>query len=107
VKLEAPIHSLLEEDLAMRECVETFIYGLASHIDDLQEAELVSDLPEVERLGKDLAAGSSRAGYPSLVEMAETTISACQAEKAEEVRQGIVELTELAQRVRRGSRGGG
>jgi hypothetical protein len=105
VKLGTPIYSIYDEDLAMRECIETFVYGLAAHIDDLQEAELGGDLPEVEKLSRDLVAGAERSGYPAMVEVAQTTIQACRAGEAEEVRKGIVELTELAQRVRRGSRG--
>ena len=89
----------------MRACVEAFVYGLAERIDDLQEAELGSDVAEIERLGRDLVAVASRSGYPQLVEVAEATIAACQAREEDEVRKGITELTELAQRVRRGSRG--
>jgi hypothetical protein len=89
----------------MRECIERFVYGLAGEIDDLQEAELGGDLTEVEKLAEQLLAGARRAGYPSLTDVAETTISACRAGDPEEVHKGIVELTELVQRVRRGSRG--
>lgn len=100
-----PIYSVLDDDPATRQCVETFIFGLASHIDDLQEAELGGDLPEVERLAKDLAAGARGAGYPQLVDVSDSTIAGCLAGESDDVRKGIVELTELAQRVRRGSRG--
>lgn len=90
----------------MRECVDAFVFGLADRIDDLQEAELGGDIAEVERLGRDLVTQASRSGYPPLVEVAEVTIAACQTSEPSEVRKGITELTELAQRVRRGSRGG-
>lgn len=100
-----PIYSVHDDDLSKRDCVESFVYGLANHIDDLQEAELAEDLDEVERLSRDLIAGAEESGYPLLVEVANATITACGAGKPDEVRQGIEELTDLAQRVRRGSRG--
>lgn len=105
VNIGPAIYSLFDDDPTKRECVETFIFGLAGHIDDLQEAELGGDLREVERLAKDLSTTAGSAGYPVLVNLADSTIAACLADEADEVRKGIVELTELAQRVRRGSRG--
>ena len=71
MKPGTPIYSLHDDDIAMRESIETFVYGLAGHVDDLQEAELCGDLPEVERLARDLAKGASRSGYPAVVDMME------------------------------------
>jgi hypothetical protein len=105
VKSGLPIYSLHDEDPSMRQCIETFVYGLARQIDDLQEAELGGDFQQVEKLARDLVAGARRSGYPSLIDVAETTISACRSGEPDEVHKGIVELTELVQRVRRGSRG--
>jgi len=105
VKLGPPIYSVHDDDISKRECIETFVYGLANHIDDLQEAELGEDLQEVERLSRDLVEGATRSGYPTLIGVANAAITACQASKPDEVRHAIEELTDLVQRVRRGSRG--
>jgi len=105
VKAGTPIFSKFEDDLSMRECVDGFVHGLASKLDDLQEAELGGDLVEVERLSRALIDGAARSGYPSLVEVAESTVQACQAQEGESVRKAIEDLTDLTLRVRRGSRG--
>ena len=105
MKPETPIYSTHDEDITMRECVEGFVYGLADHIDDLQDAELAGDFPLVERLCRDLIAGAGRSGYPALIDVAGDALTACATPEPEDVRKHIVELTELAQRVRRGSRG--
>ena len=89
----------------MRESVDGFVHGLAHQLDDLQEAELESDLQAVEKLSHDLSSEAARCGYPLLVEVAQATIVACQSGKSDEIRFMIEELTDLTVRVRRGSRG--
>lgn len=88
----------------MREKVEIFVVGLAEHIDDLQDAEISGDFTTIHRAAQDLIAGAKFAGYPMLCEVAELVVAACDRVDLEQVQKGIVELTELAQRVRRGSR---
>jgi len=105
VKLSPPIYSELDEDLAMRDVVETFIIGLAEIVDGLQDAESSGDFAAIDGAVDVLLTGARSAGYPALVMAAERISIASAARDGEDVRKGIVELTELAQRVRRGSRG--
>lgn len=89
----------------MREKIETFVIGLAEHIDNLQDAELSGDFTAIHRSAQDLIAGAKLAGYPALCQVAERVVAACDNADPEEAQKGIIELTELARRVRRGSRG--
>ena len=100
-----PIYSQFDDDLSMREKVETFVVGLAEHVDGLQDAELSGDFAAIGDAAHDLVGGARAAGYPALVEVAELVLRACDERDGEEARKAIVEITELAQRVRRGSRG--
>ena len=100
-----PIYSEHDDDLSQRDRVETFVVGLSEHIDDLQDAEMSGDFAAIHRAAQDLIAGAKLAGYPSLLEVAGAVVAACDSGEPDEVQKGIVELTELAQRVRRGSRG--
>ena len=105
MKAGTPIFSKYEDDLSMRDCVDGFVHGLASQLDDLQEAELGGDLSEVQELSRGLLDGATRSGYPLVVELAQAAITACLAGKDDEGRKAIEELTDVTMRVRRGSRG--
>ena len=105
MKPRPPIYSDLDEDLSQRDLVERFVVGLAEHVDELQDAEAAGNFAQVQAGAADLATGAKTAGYPALVEAAERIAAAGVVRDPEAVRKSVVELTELAQRVRRGSRG--
>lgn len=105
MKPHPPIYSKHDEDLSMRDAIEAFIVGLAERIDALQDAELAGDLEEVIEVGVALAQDSEATGYPSLVDVMRAVLASAAAKSPEEVRKGLVDLTEIAQGVRRGSRG--
>ncbi|MEE3330328.1 MAG: hypothetical protein VX246_05625 [Myxococcota bacterium] len=100
-----PIYSQYEHELSMRERVETFVAGLGEQIDELQDAELSGDFAAIHRAAENLVAGAKLAGYPGLLKVAERVIASSDTADPDEAQKGIIELTELAQRVRRGSRG--
>lgn len=89
----------------MRDVVESFVIGLAERVDGLQDGEMAGDFGAISRAAGELAAAAREAGYPSIVDAAERVATASAARAGDEARKAIVELTELAQRVRRGSRG--
>ncbi|MCA9509136.1 MAG: hypothetical protein R3E88_19515 [Myxococcota bacterium] len=105
MKPSPPIYSDFDEDLSMRDVVESFVIGLAERVDGLQDGEMAGDFGAISRAAGELAAAAREAGYPSIVDAAERVATASAARAGDEARKAIVELTELAQRVRRGSRG--
>jgi hypothetical protein len=78
-----PIYSTLAEDPAAGEAIDAFVVELAERVDELQDLEM----------RKELAQLSSR------VE------SACLERSSGDARRALVELTELARRIRLGHRG--
>ena len=102
---QGPIYSSRLDDASLGDTIEAFVIGLAECIDSLQDAENKGDLPLVASLARTLIEDSSAAGYDSLSRCAAVIEAACGEEAPQEVRRAIVELTDIARRVRLGHRG--
>ncbi|MDP6981423.1 MAG: hypothetical protein QF570_22920 [Myxococcota bacterium] len=100
-----PIFSTCDEDPNLTVALDRFVIGLAERVDTLQDAELDGDLPLLERLATELAAQASELGYAPMREIAQAVASACHDEKVEDAQAAMVELTDIAARIRRGHRG--
>lgn len=100
-----PIHSILEGRAELDEAIAAFVIGLAERVDRLQDAESDDDAMLLEALAQDLARESEPLGYPQLAAVASNVRRACQAGKPDEAQAALVELTELARRIRLGHRG--
>lgn len=100
-----PIRSTQEDVLELAEDIDRFVVGLAERIDGIQDAELARKTLEVAQLARTLAREADRLGYPGMAASAEGVARAAEDEHAEELQETILELTELAQRVRQGHRG--
>ncbi len=101
-----PIVSLLSDDPDPRveERIDRFVVQLGERIDGFQDLEAVVDF---ENLGAELARfaeQSDELGYPPLAEIARRGMEAGRADAGQDVRKAVVDLTELAARVRRGHR---
>ncbi len=98
------IRSLREDDPAVEERIDTFIAGLGERIDRLQDLEAGGD-PNALRDGVlAFAAEALELGYPALAETARRVATACDEGSAEAMRKGVLDLTDVSQRVRRGHR---
>ncbi len=100
-----PILSALAEDPALQDGIDEFVLDLAGRIDDLQECELRGDLAGLAELSEGLLRRSARSGYDGLSRCASVVRFAAREGSTEEARKALVELTEMAHRVRLGHRG--
>jgi len=100
-----PIRSTLEDVADLAEDINRFVIGLGERIDSIQDAELSQDFRQLVSLAGLLLQDAERLGYPALAQTARAIEIAAGDAKAEAVQEANVELTDLAQRVRRGHRG--
>ena len=89
----------------MQEPIDAFVVGLAERVDDLQDCEARGDLAQLAELAGDLERAGTRVGYESVAACAASARAAASERNGEETHKALVELTELAQRVRLGHRG--
>jgi len=100
-----PIHSRFEDDPSHADAIEAFVVALAERVDALQDNEASGDWPRlIDGLTK-LAQDAEQAGYPQLVQSAAEVTRAARERHAELAYKSLVELTDLAHRVRRAHRG--
>lgn len=100
-----PLYSSLAEDPAHHEAIERFVLALAERIDDLQEAEVQGDFPRVAALAESLLLESTKVGYDTLSRCAAGVRAPALERDPETTRKALIELTEIAHRVRLGHRG--
>lgn len=100
-----PIRSTQEDVPDLVQAIDRFVIGLAERVDAIQDAELQTSLSELGRLAAALAGDADRLGYPGLAQVARNAVSASTDGKRDAVQDAVVELTEVAQRVRQGHRG--
>ncbi len=99
-----PIRSLRESDPEIEERLDGFIATLGERIDHLQDAEAAGEMDGLRTLGMELARDGDAMGYPALVAAVQRVIEASGDAQPEATHKALVDLTELAQRVRRGHR---
>ena len=100
-----PIHSRFEDDPSHADAIEAFVVALAERVDTLQDNEASSDWPRLIAGTDDLALAAQQAGYPQLAEAATEVLRAARERHGELAYKALVELTDVAQRIRRGHRG--
>jgi len=100
-----PIRSTQEDIAELADDIDRFVIRLGERIDEIQDAELAGCIGEVSSLARQLAGDADRLGYPVMAQIAKAAAMAAEDEKISLMQEGIVELTDVAQRVRRGHRG--
>ncbi|MGI9592436.1 MAG: hypothetical protein ACR2P8_13780 [Myxococcota bacterium] len=100
-----PIHSALDDDPGASESVDAFVFALAERIDALQDAEARGDLRELRTLVIELGKEALAAGYAPLQRSAEEVARAAGQGHSELAYKALVQLTDVASRVRQGHRG--
>lgn len=100
-----PIRSTQEDVAELAEALDRFVIGLAERIDAIQDAELAANRDGVAELARTLAHDAERLGYPGMAQCAKGVAFAAEDDKAEAMREAVFDLTELAQRIRRGHKG--
>ena len=100
-----PIRSTQEDVVELAEDIDRFVIGLAERIDSIQDAELAGKHGEVAELARTLSSEADRLGYPGMAVSAKGVATAAEDDAGDELQETIVELTELAQRIRQRHRG--
>jgi hypothetical protein len=100
-----PIYSLLVDDEGLAR-LDAFVVALGERIDSIQENEQLGQPEEAAKRAAELAADAVTMGLPPLAEAAERVVASCLAADAQRLHDAVVELTEVATRVRLGHRGG-
>jgi HPt (histidine-containing phosphotransfer) domain-containing protein len=101
----APIYSTRAEEPEFVEAIDAFVVGLAERIDALQDAQCITDLSRLAELAASLARDAAALGYPPLGSGAIALENACRDGKAEDAHQALIDVTEIARRIRLGFRG--
>ncbi len=100
-----PLFSTRANDPDLLDSLDDFVLGLGERIDALQDAEIASDLARMGVLAGELRGAAADHGYEPLADCAADVKTACANGDAEAAHKGLLELTEIAQRVRLGHRG--
>ena len=100
-----PIHSRFEDDPSRAEAIDAFVLALAERVDDLQDTEAHRDWPRLLERLTDLASHADGVGYPLLAQSAAEAAQTARERHAELAHKALVELTEIARRIRQGHRG--
>ncbi len=103
--MRTPILSSRSDESEAAEQIEGFIVGLAECVDDLQDAEFKGDLKELAALANTLGATAIELGFDLLAASASDLKRCCLSDSVEQVRETLIDLTEIAKRVRMGHRG--
>ncbi len=100
-----PIYSQLEDDADLQDAINEFVIGLAERIDLLQDLHSAANFDRLGELCSETADDAERFGYPLLASVARVAVDACLESKAEASEEALLEMTELAQRIRDAHRG--
>ena len=103
--MRKPILSSRSAEPEAAEQIEGFIVGLAEHVDDLQDAEFKGDLEELSSMAHTLGTTALDLGFDLLAASASDLERCCLSDSVEQVRETLIDLTEIAKRVRMGHRG--
>jgi hypothetical protein len=99
-----PILSTRAEDPAFDDRIDRFVVGLGERVDAFQDAVSAGQRSSLELLAATLERDALELGYPPLADAARRVAAACGDPAGEALRKSVVDLTEVAQRVRRGHR---
>jgi hypothetical protein len=100
-----PLYSTRADEPEAASLLDHFVLGLAERIDMLQDADAAHELGALIRGAAMLAQEAEQAGHAVLAAVAVRLADVARQGKAEDAHSELVELTDVAQRVRRGHRG--
>ena len=103
--MRKPILSSRSDESEVTEQIEGFVVCLAERVDDLQDAEFKGDLEELSSMARTLGTSALELGFDLLAASASDLERCCLSDSVEQVRETLIDLTEIAKRVRMGHRG--
>ena len=100
-----PIYSKLADDPSLGDAVDAFVVELAARVDSLQDLDVRGDFEPLQQQAMELSLDATKAGFDSLAQAADV-VAVCAAEKnRSNGHKVLIELTEIARRIRLGHRG--
>jgi hypothetical protein len=99
-----PIRSSREAEPDLEPEIDAFVFSLGELVDSFQDAEAANAIATLDQLAVRLEARARELGFASVSDSAERIRAACGERNPEAMRKAVVDLTEIAQRVRRGHR---
>ncbi len=99
------IYSSRADDPALAERIDEFVVSLAERVDQLQDAEFKGDLEALESLANKLGSDAEELGFGPLAGTALAVAGCCASGESEEIREVLMDLTEIYKRIRAGYRG--
>jgi hypothetical protein len=103
--MRKPILSSRADDPEVSEQIEDFLVTLAERVDDLQDAEYKGDLEVLAQQAGKLGTAANLLGFDLLAASASELKRCCESDGVEQVRETLIDLTEISKRVRMGHRG--
>jgi len=103
--MHKPILSSRSDEPEVAEQIEKFLVALAERVDDLQDTEFKGDLEELSSQARELGTTALALGFDLLAASASDLERCCLSDSRERVRETLLDLTEIATRVRMGHRG--
>ena len=104
-KQPTPVYSSHADDPELRDDIDQFVVQLAEQIDRIQDALCASDLDLLRSSCSELEQVGRKLGFASLADAAALTAFASSDGKPDLAEDGVVEITQLGQRIRLGHRG--
>ena len=104
-KTNTPIYSARESDSEARDAISNFVVDLAQRVDMLQDAEGEDGFEPLRLLANTLASEAKRLGFELLASGAARVAEACIERKPDLAGDAMLELTDIAKRIRLGHRG--
>ncbi len=103
--MRKPILSSRHDDPEAAEAIEGFLVSLSECVDDLQDAEFKGDLADLATQADRLGTTALELGFDLLAASASDLRRCCMTDSVEQVRETLLDLTEIATRVRMSHRG--
>ena len=103
-RLLPPIRSSREHEPEVEPEIDAFVFGLGELVDSFQDAELAGARATLDQLATRLYERALALGFEPVADSALRIRGACTEDSPDGVRKAVQQLTEIAQRVRRGHR---
>ena len=100
-----PIYSKLADDPSLGDAVDAFVVSLAERVDTLQDLDSSGDYRALCGQSSELSLDGTKVGFDSLAHAANAVVAAATAGDRNDCRKALIELTEVARRIRLGHRG--
>jgi hypothetical protein len=100
-----PIYSKLADDPSLGDAVDAFVVGLAERVDALQDLDSRGEYGELGAQAAELSLDGTKVGFDSLARVAEAVVACASEGDRNDSHKALVELTEVARRIRLGHRG--